>query len=166
MYADVLFEVIEPSIIDDFNDELQIVAKAIKENPTWINLIFAPYVTLNDKYSWIINLGLIDMLSGFLMILIKNNHFHHLSNIAKFFQRRLDKSRKIANISLYTPKLPSNTDLEIIKRNLTKYFNGYNLKITQFIDSSLIQGYKVYYDGQLIENSVKKYLKTMFESVR
>ncbi len=138
---------------------LQGVAKSSRE---YAAMLKSPVIKSDKKLAVIkaITAGRISpLMMTFIELLVKKNREYFLSEILVAFKEDYDKIRGIHHIVLRTAAPVSDEILAQIKQKLEKETTLTNIDLQSEVNTDLIGGFVLEFDNNLIDASIRKYLK-------
>lgn len=162
-YVDVLFDIArKDGLIDAVNEQFEILMALIDRNPDWITTLDTPVLSNSRKLELMKQLNLFDeTFTRFIMVLIKNRHVRLISDIYNEWIIRSRREQKIAHIQLYAASVPTSEQLQEIREEIQPLIPDLAIEFNIHIDSSLIQGVRLYYQGRSMERSLRRDLLDM-----
>ena len=102
---------------------------------------------------------------SFLKLLIENNRFCLLEDIARCYKTLWNKQHNIRHIDVYSAVKLSEAEQLQAEKAIKQCFSE-TLNMTHGVDESLLGGLLVETDGIQIDTSVKKYIKNLDQTIR
>jgi len=138
---------------------LQNAGKASRE---YAAMLKSPVIKSDKKLAVIKAIGqgkISTLMMTFVELLVKKNREYFLSEILIAFMESYDKIRGINHIVLRTAAPVSDVILAQIKQKLEKETTLTNIDLRTEVNPDLIGGFVLEFDNNLIDASIKKYLK-------
>ncbi len=104
------------------------------------------------------------LLLNFLKVLVENQRFSLLEAILIAYQEILDSLDKIMKVKIISNKPLSNDNLKKIKDKLNKKYNR-SIQIEEEIDSSIIGGFRIEFEGNIIDETINSQLEQLRTSL-
>jgi len=138
---------------------LQNAGKASRE---YAAMLKSPVIKSDKKLAVIKAIGqgkISTLMMTFVELLVKKNREYFLSEILVAFMESYDKIRGINHIVLRTAAPVSDVILAQIKQKLEKETTLTNIDLRTEVNPDLIGGFVLEFDNNLIDASIRKYLK-------
>lgn len=100
----------------------------------------------------------------FIYVLIDNSRIELINDCYDEFKKIYDSQNKVMKATVYSGKKLLKTELEQLKKNLSKKHNR-NVELINVVDSSIIGGLKVEYDGYVLDQTINSYLQSLKNSL-
>ena len=166
-YAQALLDLCQESNIDanQVVSELKLVSSYFDEE--FIKFLNSPKIKKQEKQDVISKSfpKVLKQTHGLLMVLIDNNAILSINDICKEVEEMMDKIKGIVNIEVCSVKPLTKQELNSISLFFIKKLNKV-VKIKEVIDTNLVGGLIIKYEGKIIDGSLfskheslKEYLK-------
>lgn len=123
-----------------------------------------PRLSIQDKHAVIEQLSLKPLTKNFLKILLDNQRFENLETIITAYEFLLNEHKNLAIVKVYSKTKLSNKNqtalIEILEKRLNK-----KVKIESIITDELVSGFKVVYQGEVIDLTGDSFINEMKTSV-
>lgn len=153
----------------DFLKDFDVLLGALKSDALTVSLLKAQHLKRHylmefvDVVSGILKLQ--KEFSSFLKLLIENNRFCLLEDIARCYQTLWKKKNNIKHLDIHSAVKLSKEEQLQVEKEIKKFFSE-NLKVTHDVDESLLGGLLVETDGVHIDTSVKNHIKKLEQAIR
>lgn len=124
-----------------------------------------PKVRSDDKKRIIGELGLVEPLPGFLYVLIDNNRFDLLEDIALELRTIIDSQHRLMRVTVYSRRALSQTEQERLTQQLSTKHNR-KIELDNRIDPSILGGIRLEYDGHVWDDTINHRLQEMQSALR
>ena len=168
-YAEALFAIaMEKGKVQEYAESLETITEILTKTPEYPMYLATPALPLSERLSAIDEAFGKDMpedVVSLLKLLCENNHITRLSEIiAEFFKLEMAVSNTIT--VTVTSKIPlTEEQKEKLTRKLEDKYRKHICPIYQ-IDETLIGGFTVTAEDQMIDGSVQKRLQRMKEVIK
>ena len=154
-YSKALFELASDNA-KEILDELDVLIKAMDENPDVYQILEAPTISDTKKKDIIKNISkdMSDVLVRFLYVLIDNKRFNKIKGIREEYSLLVNSSIKVIDV-LVTSKVALNKEQKNKLESLLASKLSKKVNIINVVDESLIGGIKCEYEGKLIDLTVR-----------
>lgn len=163
-YGKALFELaLEKNKSEIIEDNFNTFIAGLRNNPDYIKVLTYPRISNNQKKDSIKQIGSsFDIIfKNFLYVIIDNQRMSDIYTIYEEYTNCLLENRNILNVSIISPeKLSSKQENELIAQ-LTKFYQGKKIEVSNIIDSSLIGGIKVIANGEALDLSLQHKLEQL-----
>lgn len=156
----------EEKKIETFYNQIKIIFQTFENNPEIISILDSLSIDQESKEKIIDKSykGLDINLINTFKLLASKNQFKHckdiLKNLRAFLQNELNiKEGIVYSIEKLTPSL-----IKKLEKKISSQLNS-KVSLMNYIDKSLIGGFKVIVDDIIIEDSIKSYLETMKQNL-
>lgn len=158
-YAEALFSLaLEKNQVDLIHDGLKAI-DVIQDEDVY-KFLNHPKVHKRDKKK-VFEKGLENqLLKNFMFVLIDNNRIDLIVEVLDEYQKLVDNQNKIMNVTVFSQKLLSISDLNKLKNNLAMK-HGRKVKIENVVDETIIGGLRIEYEGNVMDNTINNYLETL-----
>ncbi len=167
-YAEALFAIaMEQNRVQEYAESLEALTEVMSENPEYPMYLATPALPLSERISAIeeaFGKEMPENVVSFLKLLCENNHITELLEIIKeFFKLEMAVSNTIT--VTVTSKIPLTKDQK--EKLISKLEAKYRKRICPIYetDESLLGGFKITAEDQLIDGSVQKRLQKMKEVI-
>jgi F-type H+-transporting ATPase subunit delta len=104
------------------------------------------------------------LLLNFLKVLTDNDRFSLIEAVAFAYKDILDKLNKIMKVVVFSKKSLTKTNLEKIKKKLKSTYQR-RIELEEVIDETIIGGFKVEFEGNVIDETINKQLEDLKSSL-
>ena len=163
-YARALFSLaLEKDEIEEIYGELNTFVKSLDNS---INSFFMhPKIEIMEKHQVIENIVKNHLLANFLKVLLDNSRFELLPTIVYAYLDLINEMNEIVEVNIISNIKMSEGNLKKIKTNLeTKLLK--KVKIIERLDSSIIGGIKIEYQGNIIDQTINASLDGLRQSLK
>lgn len=162
-YAEALFSLsFEENQVSDVLNQFQHFNNAMDEE---IFKFFShPKISKTSKKEIITNSVENDILKRFLFVLIDNSRIELINEILNEFINVVNKQSNVLLVNVYSSNKLSNEQIEDLKISLNKK-NNRNIKLNNIIDSNIVGGLRIEYDGMIFDETINNYLVNMKASL-
>jgi F-type H+-transporting ATPase subunit delta len=119
-----------------------------------------PKIEIADKHQVIQKIGISSLVINFLKVLLENSRFELLPVIAAEYQELINEMNEIVEVMIYAKNELSTTNIKKIKKKLQNKLLK-NVVIKQTIDESIIGGFKIEYQGKVIDETINSSLNML-----
>ncbi|TGN20687.1 ATP synthase F1 subunit delta [Leptospira idonii] len=105
-----------------------------------------------------------EIVANFITLVIRKNRFLHLPDILEDFKEGVDAINNRSSLKIYSKETLSGQEKERITKAISTQF-GRQLRVQEFIDPSLIGGFKLYIDDYSIDASIRHKLNGIEEAL-
>src|SRR5690554_3616975 len=167
IYSDALFKLaVKEDAVQSVIEQFDVFVGLAQDFPDWIVLLDSPMIRNKVKQKMLNELGMFDALfMNFLMLLVRHHQVRIYDDIYEQWNIKSRLNQKIAYVQLYSAKSLSKKRLKQLKEEIQDYLPGLEIEFNQHIDSTLIEGVKMTYQGRSIERSLKKALDDMRSNI-
>lgn len=161
-YAQALFELLNTDEKRQSIDWFYVIDEIIQSQPEYVKLIHSPNVTDEVKKE-LLNEVFHESPAPFLhllYVLVDQDRFASLQEIGQQFVNLMNQEEKVMVVEAVVASELSDEDQEKIKRNLSKQYNK-EVVLTSRVDSSLLGGIRLLFEGQELDQSVRRQLERM-----
>lgn len=162
-YASSLFQLAtESKKLEETLADMNFIAASISGSTDLKSMLKSPIIKGADKSSVLNKIfsGKIQELTNkFLGLLVSKGRESYLAEICTAFIEEYNKVNKIADITLITAIEATDKIVEEVTSLLTKSGNFSNVVIKKEVDPSIIGGFILKMDDQLLDNSVQRKLQ-------
>ena len=163
-YAAALYSLAaEENIAETILQELKTVDAVLKENPDYLRLLAASNIPkaariqlLDDSFRGRGHPYVLNMLK----ILVGNGHIRSFCDCRKAFESRYNDEHGILPVCAVTAVPLTKTQQDRLLRKLQSIM-GKTVLLTNQIDPTCLGGVRLYYNGKLLDGTVKNHLKKM-----
>ena len=161
-YARVFYKVCEEekivdSVLYDIKSLVSIHDEKVRD------ILSIPIIPKETKKEILDDLALANyeqVIINLLKILVDNNQINLFGQILAEYQSIYQQKNDIKIVEVTFAKEPNSDVIDNIRKGIEKNMNKFVVILTN-IDSSIIGGVKIEFDGKIIDNSVEKYLKEL-----
>lgn len=154
-YANALFELASEDEKQEFLNNLEVVCKTVIQDEEVFKVFEHPQIASIKKKEIILNVfknKVSDVFTNFLLVIIDHKRINELNNIKDAYKQILDNYLKVLDAFVYS-KYPL-TDIQ--KNDLTRVLKEHyqkEIRITEFLDDSLLAGIKVVVGNEVIDGT-------------
>lgn len=134
------------------------------ENTEVARILTYPLASKEVKYEVVDELGRLTKISiliqNLMKILIESNKFKYFFEIANEYQNVFKVKEDIAVVNVAFARQQSSEMLDKIQNSLQEKFQK-NTTLLTTIDESLIGGIKIEFNGEILDNTIKKHLNDL-----
>jgi F-type H+-transporting ATPase subunit delta len=162
-YAEALFSLaLEEKKVDQVLSNYSALIEAYDEEIS--KFLNHPKVSKNDKKDVVSKVITDSLLKNFVFVLIDNTRVEFLHDCFNEFKVIVDNQNKVMNVVVYSQKLLSEQELKELKNNLNKKHNR-NIELTNVVDSKIIGGIRLEYEGMVLDDTINNYLSSMVSNL-
>lgn len=163
-YAVALFELgNDLDKIESFSRELKSFVEIIDNNPDFMKLMTHPKLSTGEKKEMIDKIKTKDLDEDFIYfiyVLIDNGRFQELRDICDQYESLINVSSNIMVINAISSKELSKDEVKKITVVLEKKYHK-TIKIIPSVDSSLLDGVRLEFEGKVLDTSYKATLNDL-----
>ncbi|HQN74682.1 MAG TPA: ATP synthase F1 subunit delta [Bacillota bacterium] len=119
-----------------------------------------PKIEIANKHQVIQKVGKNSLVINFLKVLLDNSRFELLPAIATEYQELINEMNETVEVMVYAKNELSATNIKKIKKKLQNKLLK-NVVIKQTINESIIGGFKIEYQGQVIDETINSSLNML-----
>lgn len=119
-----------------------------------------PKIEIANKHQVIQMVGKNSLVINFLKVLLDNSRFELLPAIATEYQELINEMNETVEVMVYAKNELSATNIKKIKKKLQNKLLK-NVVIKQTINESIIGGFKIEYQGQVIDETINSSLNML-----
>ena len=119
-----------------------------------------PKIEIANKHQVIQMVGKNSLVINFLKVLLDNSRFELLPAIATEYQELINEMNETIEVMVYAKNELSATNIKKIKKKLQNKLLK-NVVIKQTINESIIGGFKIEYQGQVIDETINSSLNML-----
>lgn len=162
-YAEALFSLsFEGNQISEVLNQFQQFNKALDEE---IFKFFShPKISKSSKKEILSNSVTNDIFKRFLYVLIDNSRVDLIEEILVEFVNVVNKQSNTLLVNVFSSNKLSNEQIEDLKKSL-KEKNNRNIELINTIDSNIVGGLRIEYEGMIFDKTVNNYLVNMKASL-
>jgi len=123
-----------------------------------------PKISRIEKKSMLENVVKDGLLLNFLKVLTDNDRFSLIEAVALAYKDILDELNKIMKVVVFSKKPLTKTNLEKIKKKLKSTYQR-RIELQEVIDEAIIGGFKVEFEGNVIDETINKQLEDLKSSL-
>ena len=162
-YANSILQIAtENSILDKVFGDMQMILASIQGSAELQMLLKSPIIKSEDKTKALTAIfsGKIEKAtSDFLNLLVAKGRESFLAEICSSFIAEYNQMHKIAAVTLVTAIPATDEIMKEVTNLLTKSGNYSKVSIHQEVDASIIGGFILKMEGQLLDNSIQRKLR-------
>ena len=169
VYAEALYELAaETGEKERLFDELMGLAKVFSDNPGLCDVLQAPTVTNEEKYTMLKNIfgGRISQMAyNFLCVLAGKGRARHMEGIAEEYKKMWYAENNIMDVTVTSVRPLSADQRRRLADRLSASY-GKRIVMTEKIDPSIMGGLKVTCGDRMLDGSVKTKLNELRSSMK
>lgn len=157
VYAQALYELARDRGLDEsMLSELQALDDSFAQNPDYIRLLRSANLSREERC------GILDegfrgkiqpYLLNFLKILIERDYIHLFPDCCRAFTRMYQRDHNILGVTAYTAVALTDVQAAALKEKLSG-ITGKTILLRNQVDSSILGGVKLSYDGNCLDDTV------------
>jgi len=159
---------IERDTLDAFQNDLRELADVYRDSKPFQTVISNPGVSVDERHAIVRSIaeraGWSAMFRNFAMLLLDNDRFGHVVDIAEELDRLVDEHHGIVRASVTTAQELKDSQVAVIKGAIAK-MTGKNVELTSEVDPAIIGGAVTRVGTTVYDGSVRTQLETMRETV-
>lgn len=113
-----------------------------------------------EKKNILDKLDLIPLFRDFLFVLIDNDRFDLLDDVSVAYDDLVTNQNNILNVQIYSKILLTAQQKDRITQKLERDYNR-TVHLEEFIDESIIAGYKLTFDGYTLDDTIQRRLSDL-----
>ena len=163
-YARALFELlVEENSLDECYEEITVIYSAFKENPEYIKLLSSDTVSTDEKFGLIEKAfaGADNTVLKFLKLLVSKKIISSFPKCAEEFFGLYFEEKGVLSVEVISAVEISSEEENALCEKLKGMTGKKEVKLTKRLDSALIGGVILRYDGQEIDYSLKTKLNNL-----
>ena len=164
-YAEALADLaFDHNLIDLYQENLSLVTVAYSEQPDFKDFLLSPEIKTilkQDTLQKIFSGELQQEVINFLMLLVQKGRISYLPAIYKEFVDLADEKRNILHMTIVTPFLLDEVQINKITGKFRALYNSSSVKADIKLDKSLIGGVKVIIGDKVIDGTTAGRLKAL-----
>ncbi len=165
-YANALMEVAQKRHnIDQITTEFDRLHDIVFEHPQWLKLMDSPMYDIKQKDEKVDALHVSPTLSACLKTMIRKDHMSLFFDVYHDWIRLIRKQQKIAHINVYSAEPLKKKQEEILIKRLQPRFKNMTIDLHLRVDSNLIGGLKIIYQGVALDRSIARELDELFTTL-
>ncbi|MED3649071.1 F0F1 ATP synthase subunit delta [Heyndrickxia sporothermodurans] len=167
-YATALFELAkEQNLLEQVQDELRAIKKAIKDNPELINLLTSPKFSSEKKIDMIKEIfhSASNVVVNTLMLLTERHRVNEITSVADEYIELANLNNGIAEAIVYSTRPLNASESEAISSVFAKKVGRVSLNIENVIDMDLLGGVKVRIGNKIFDGSLRGKLDRLERSL-
>jgi len=168
-YAKALFlKAEEDQITDKVSGDIQKIKNTFRENPEIYKILQSPMILDSKKQKItreIFKEQVQDITLKFLLLILKNNRTPFLTSILRNFTDIYNEKEGIKTVELTTAIKIDDKEKSLIQDFIKDTFNAKKISFKEKTDKTLIGGFIIQIEDQLIDISVKKQLLNIKEEL-
>lgn len=158
-YAEALFSLAnENNTVEELQNEFNGFVEAQDEDV--YNFLNHPRIKKRDKKEIIGKVVSNNLLKHFVYVLIDNNRVELLAESLDEFNKIVDRQNQVMNVFVYSGKEISVSELNKLKNNIAMKHNR-TVNISNIVDSTIIGGLRIEYEGMVLDETINNYLNTL-----
>jgi len=165
-YAKALMEVAkERNQVEQITTQFDRLHDLVFAHPTWLKMMDSPMYSMSDKDEKIDELKLCETLSACLKTMVRKNHMSLFFDVYHDWIRLIRKQQKIAHVNVYAAKPLTKEQEDLLIKRLQPRFKQMTIDLHLRVDSSLIGGLKIIYQGVALDRSIARELDELFTTL-
>ncbi len=167
-YGKALFQLAQETGADErVRQELELVRRALRQEPSYITLLDTPAVPKEEKLSLVREAfgGMEGNLLNFLCILCEKRSMYALPACADAFDRCYDEAHDILRATAVTAVPMTDAQKAALTQRLSE-MTGKQAVVTNELDSTLLGGITLRYGGVQLDGSIQSRLEQLRRSLR
>lgn len=169
VYSQTLFEIaVQQEAIEAVKDSMDKIDELIKSEESFMDFMTSPYFPYEQKMLFTEKLfsDRIDALTfNFLSAVIAHNRTEFLPNIIKEYNRLYRRHHKYLDVRVTVSQPMEWDEIEALKITMTKMSLGGKITLDTEVNPSIIGGAVIRCNDVIIDNSVKKRLRSAVETI-
>lgn len=162
-YANALMAVAQKKkTVDLITNEFDRLHNIIDEHPKWLELMDSPMYDLKDKDAKVDKLNLSPTLSACLKTMVRKNHMSLFFDVYHDWIRLIRRQQQIAHVNVYSAKKLTKEQKDKLLKRLKPRFKDMTIDLHLRVDSELIGGVKIIYQGVALDRSIARELDELF----
>lgn len=123
-----------------------------------------PKISKSEKKDLLENIVKDKLLLNFIKVLIDNDRFSMIEAISFAYRDIIDELNKVMKVTVISNKKLTETNLDRIKKKLNKTYHR-NIEIETVLDSSILGGFRIEFDGNIIDETINQQLADLKASL-
>lgn len=164
-YAVALFRVAkEKGTLSETQAQLVLVQQALKDNPTFEEILKHPKVTAAKKkeiFQKSFGSAVNETVMNTLLVLIDQRRESVLVEMIDDYIKHANKEQGIAEAKVYTTKAISDEEINVLSNEFAKKLGKNQLRVENIIDPELIGGIKIRIGDRIYDGSVQGQLQRL-----
>ncbi len=162
-YARAVFSLaLERNEVDTLYQELKTFIESLDHNAK--QFFLHPRIERLDKQNVLDKVVKNQLLTNFIKVLIDNDRFELIETIAYAYLDLINEMNEVVEVIVYANSKISSNNIERITINLEKKLLK-KINIKQIIDSSIIGGLKIEYQGSVIDQTINTTLEALKQTL-
>lgn len=128
-------------------------------------ILLHPKIGKTEKKDIIQSLKLEPLFRDFLFVLIDKSRMEHIRDIKESYQHLLDEQQNILRANVFSKKPLDQKQMKNIEKALNSKLNR-QILLENIIDSTIVGGIKITYEGKVLDNTINHFIQTLTESVK
>ena len=158
-YAEALYALaLEEKQVDEVLNSF--VAFIDAQDETISKFLSHPKVSKKNKKEVISNAIQNSLFKNFVFVLIDNSRIEYLNDCLSEFKVIHDNQNKVMNAVVFSKEKLPISDLNKLKNNLGMKHNR-KVIMKNIVDSTIIGGLRIEYDGQVLDETINNHLQTL-----
>lgn len=147
---------------DTFLDDLTHFAEGLDEKTQ--SFFIHPKIARQDKQNVLDTAVKDPLLANFLKVLVDNQRFSLINAILLAYREILDNRHKVMHVLIYSNQPLSEENLKKITNKLSKRYHR-TVESEHFIDTSIIGGVRIEFEGNVIDETINRQLENIKSSL-
>lgn len=165
-YAQALYDILTADEKRQSIDWFYVIDETIQRQPDYVKLMHSPNVTDEVKKELLHEVfhESPKTFLHFLYVVVDQDRFAMLPEIGRAFTLLMNEADGVMAVETVTAQALSSEDVSAIINKLSKQFNK-EIVLTSRVDESLIGGIRLLFNGQELDQSVRRQLERMQHAV-
>lgn len=147
---------------EEFFDVLEGYSKSMDDAS--MKFFMHPKISKSEKQEVLSKITNDVLLLNVLKVLVDNDRFLLIKAISLAYKDILDEIHKIMIVKVVSNKALTKTNLDKIKKKLKLNYDR-NIQIEEIIDDSIIGGFRIEFEGNVIDETINKQLEDIKSSL-
>jgi len=169
IYSQALFEAgKEENMLDEYLEEIKLINEVFSEYKDFFELLKTPNISINEKKNIIDETfeGKVSSeIKNFLKIILDKRRIKNIFEIIEEYEKLYNEHNGVVKADAYTTMPLDEDTLKSLEDKLSSITDK-NVKLENKIDKSLIGGIKITLGDKVIDNSLKKKLWNIENSLK
>lgn len=146
----------------EYSEKLFVFANSITEETK--KFFDHPKISKVEKKTVLTEIVSDKLLLNFLKVLVDNDRFSLVEAVAFAYKDILDDQNKVMQATVFSKKPLTKTNLDKIKKKLKETYLR-RVELEEVIDDTIIGGFKVEFEGNVIDETINKQLEELKSSL-
>lgn len=151
----------EENKVSEFSDALDTLVEAFNSEPEYIEFVSSPAIPLCDRIASLENAFstvVPDGVMSFLLLMCEKGRLSVFFDAVDEFKALFDFSKKLVNVKITSAIELTDEEKNKLKNKIETVYN-FNIVTEFFVDSAILGGIVVEFDGKVIDGSVRHRLR-------